>query len=264
MCRSVQIFRTFAMSPCQNRKKFICEKEASGDSPGSSALSSLNAGCPMGWKSMFGSCYQWFYTTPKTWNDAENHCQQIGGHLASLSEGENELIGKTTKGTVWIGGKKVGSQWTWSDGTPWSLGNVRTAPSPVGGDCSVTFAGRASGFDCNMERLYICKLTRSNLVTPSTAAPSSVPGIIITGGAIDEVGVRVEVFNPHTRHSCRLADLPGQVRDNHSLCGQFLCGGGWTSSTDRSCLKLNPLTGAFSPTSAQCCSEGPRLWVIPD
>jgi len=158
MCRSVQIFRTFAMSPCENRKKFICEKEASGVSAGSSALSSLSTGCPMGWKSMFGSCYQWFYTTPKTWNDAENHCQQFGGHLASLSEVENELIGKTILGTVWIGGKKVGSQWTWSDGTPWSLGNVRTAPSPVGGDCSVTFAGRASGFDCNMERLYICKV----------------------------------------------------------------------------------------------------------
>ena len=62
-CRAVQIFSTFAMSPCQNRKKFICEKEAS---------------CPMGWKSMFNSCFQWFYTAIKTWQDAENHCQQFG------------------------------------------------------------------------------------------------------------------------------------------------------------------------------------------
>ena len=85
MCRSVQIFRTFAMSPCENRKKFICEKEASGDSAGSSALSSLSAGCPMGWKSMFGSCCQWFYTTPKTCNDAENHCQQFGVRLETLN-----------------------------------------------------------------------------------------------------------------------------------------------------------------------------------
>ena len=60
----------------------------------------------------------------------------------------------------WIGGRRDPGnpeKWTWSDGTPWSLGNVRTAPSPVGGDCSVTFAGRASGFDCNKERLYICR-----------------------------------------------------------------------------------------------------------
>jgi len=156
-CRAVQIFSTFAMSPCQNRRKFICEKGATEFSTGNGGLSSLSAGCPTGWKSMFNSCFQWFYTAMKTWQDAENHCQQFGGHLASLSEVENELIGKTILGTVWIGGKKVGSQWTWSDGTPWSLGNVRTAPSPVGGDCSVTFAGRASGFDCNKERLYICR-----------------------------------------------------------------------------------------------------------
>merc|ERR1712183_184560 len=118
-------------------------------------LSSLSAGCPTGWKSMFNSCFQWFYTAIKTWQDAENHCQQFGGHLASLSEVENELIGKTILGTVWIGGKKVGSQWTWSDGTPWSLGNVW---SVGGGECATTFAGSASGFDCNQERFYICKI----------------------------------------------------------------------------------------------------------
>jgi len=78
------------------------------------------------------------------------------GHLASLhSEEENEFVGKTTKGTVWIGGMKVGSEWTWSDGTPWDFGSVNQFS--IGGDCSVTFAGSASGFDCNKQRLYICK-----------------------------------------------------------------------------------------------------------
>ena len=70
-----------------------------------------------------------------------------------------------------------------------------------------------------------------------------------------KVGVSVEVFNPHTNHSCRLADLPGEVRYGHTLCGQMLCGGGDFSSTQRSCLKLNPLTGAFSPTSVRLVEE---------
>ena len=82
-CRAVQIFSTFAMSPCQNRKKFICEKEASGVSSGSFDFPTL--GCPTGSKFMFRSCYQWFYTTPKTWNDAENHCQQFGVRLETLN-----------------------------------------------------------------------------------------------------------------------------------------------------------------------------------
>ena len=79
--------------------------------------------------------------------------------------------------------------------------------------------------------------------------------MIITGGSPSgSVGVSVEVFNPRTRHSCRLDDLPGEVRHRHTLCGQMICGGG-RSSTRRSCLKLNPLTGAFTPTSVRLVEE---------
>ena len=64
------------------------------------------------------------------------------------------------------------------------------------------------------------------------------------------VGVSVEVFNPHTNHSCNLPNLPGDVRYEHSQCGGMICGGG-EPSTYQSCLKLNPLTGAFTPTSVR-------------
>ena len=65
------------------------------------------------------------------------------------------------------------------------------------------------------------------------------------------VGVRVEVFNPHTNHSCNLPDLPGEVRYSHSQCGRMICGGGASTLSTRSCLKLNPLTRAFTPTSVR-------------
>ena len=83
--------------------------------------------------------------------------------------------------------------------------------------------------------------------------------MIITGGTpSDAYSVSVEVFNPQTRHSCSLNDLPPQTgcgfrctqeRYGHTHCGQMLCGGGRASSTVRSCLKLNPLTGDFNYTS---------------
>jgi len=167
MCRSVKIFKTIAMTRCENRRKFICEQEAtivtSGNSGTATVVTSENSetGCPAGWKSMFDSCYQWFYTEMKTWQEAENHCQSFGGHLASIhSEEENEFISKTLLGTVWIGGRASGGEtgtWTWSDGTPWDYyGPVQKAPLPTGGDCTVLY-GSASGFNCEMERLYICK-----------------------------------------------------------------------------------------------------------
>ena len=81
-----------------------------------------------------------------------------------------------------------------------------------------------------------------------------VPGVLITGGPNWPVGVgdNVEVFNLHTKKSCRLADLPDGKRHGHSFCGRLLCGGdseGLYSSTQRSCLMLNPLSGDFTSAS---------------
>ena len=74
--------------------------------------------------------------------------------------------------------------------------------------------------------------------------------MIITGGEpSSSVGVKVEVFNIKTKKSCPLPDLPGGERRSHTQCGRLLCGGGWNSSTQQSCLMLNPLTGDFTPTS---------------
>ena len=73
--------------------------------------------------------------------------------------------------------------------------------------------------------------------------------MLITGGEPrSSVGNSVEVFNPHTKHSCNLTDLPGERRYQHSLCGDLLCGGDSSSSTRRSCLKLDPQTGVFTYT----------------
>ena len=81
--------------------------------------------------------------------------------------------------------------------------------------------------------------------------------MIVTGGqSYSSVGVSVEIFNPHTNHSCSLPDLPGEARWQHSQCGGMICGGGdFNTSTYQSCLKLNPLTGAFTPTSVSLVEE---------
>ena len=80
--------------------------------------------------------------------------------------------------------------------------------------------------------------------------------MLITGGSpSSSVGNSVEVFNPHTNRSCNLTDLPGEVRYGHSLCGDLLCGGSYSSSTRRSCLKLDPQTGVFTPAAVRLEEE---------
>ena len=83
------------------------------------------------------------------------------------------------------------------------------------------------------------------------------------------VGFKVEIFNPKTNHSCNLPNLPTisgsrEVRYQHSQCGGMICGGGYNSSTQRSCLKLNPLTGAFTPTSVRLVENrgGHLCWDV--
>ena len=82
--------------------------------------------------------------------------------------------------------------------------------------------------------------------------------MMITGGynalVGSSVGKSVEVFNPHTNHSCRLRDLPGERRYRQSLCRDLLCGG-LDSSTRRSCLKLDPQTGVFTPAAVRLEEE---------
>jgi len=76
--------------------------------------------------------------------------------------------------------------------------------------------------------------------------------VIITGGnPVYSMGLKVEVFNINANKSCRLDDLPGDARYKHSHCGHLLCGGESSIATLRSCLKLNHLTGDFSPTSVR-------------
>ena len=88
-------------------------------------------------------------------------------------------------------------------------------------------------------------------------------GVLITGGSPSRsVGVKVEVFNLHSKRSCQLLDLPGGVRaSRHSLCDRMLCGGRYST---RSCLMLNPLTGDFTSSSVRLLEkrQGHLCWDV--
>ena len=63
------------------------------------------------------------------------------------------------------------------------------------------------------------------------------PGIIIMGG-FRQGGV--ELYNPKSKQSCHLASLPDD-RFSHSSCGDLVCGGGKSPSSQRSCLHISTL-----------------------
>ena len=64
-------------------------------------------------------------------------------------------------------------------------------------------------------------------------------------------GAQVEIYNLDSARTCSLSNLPnGESRSGHTRCGGLLCGDAdWNSALEKSCLKLNPLTGNFTATS---------------
>jgi len=132
-----------------------------------STVHSGPAGCPNGW-SLFGpNCYK-LVETLKTWQEAENHCQTEGAHLASLhSEEEKDFVGGLTshQWEHWLGGtRKSGETWQWSDLTPFSYTNWRpTEPNnSEGKENCIEFQGsnlQWNDISCNFKARFVCKMT---------------------------------------------------------------------------------------------------------
>ena len=67
--------------------------------------------------------------------------------------------------------------------------------------------------------------------------------VLITGG-YDKVR-SAEIFNPDTKTSCSLPQLP-EVRYQHSEDGGLACGGDAGDATRSSCVKWSPASGAWT------------------
>ena len=83
--------------------------------------------CDQGWDVFGDHCY--FYSTDKeSWNDAEEYCQEEGGHLASVNtpaiqEYVKYELKRRSMDSAWFGGNDIEEEgvWKWTDSTPWEF-----------------------------------------------------------------------------------------------------------------------------------------------
>ncbi|KAH7702254.1 macrophage mannose receptor 1-like protein, partial [Aphelenchoides avenae] len=72
-----------------------------------------------------GACYA-FFKSLSNWTYAEQQCQRVGGHLASVHDSDaNTFMQKYSDAYPlhWLGGRKVDGVWSWTDGSPWDCTN---------------------------------------------------------------------------------------------------------------------------------------------
>uniref|UniRef100_A0A672F7G4 C-type lectin domain-containing protein n=1 Tax=Salarias fasciatus TaxID=181472 RepID=A0A672F7G4_SALFA len=119
--------------------------------------------CPDGWSSYNSRCFK-FFDTAMTWYNAEIHCYNLGGHLASVSDPrEYGFLQSLAQGNgqtnVWLGGFRLQGRWIWIDGQGFYYTNWNSLSSSSSYDCMYslnTYGWRNTG--CTNSYRFICSM----------------------------------------------------------------------------------------------------------
>ena len=122
--------------------------------------------CPSDWSKFSKNCYNLFEKNVK-WVEAENHCVEHGGHLASVHTDQEKdfILGLVPSGGFWIGGsdKEVEGEWGWSDGSPFSYSHwaERQPDNWKNVEHCLLFTQEKKWNDggCDGKRQYVCKIS---------------------------------------------------------------------------------------------------------
>jgi len=116
-----------------------------------------------------------------SWSAAAEFCENWGGALASVKNGEEmaklrEMIKIDPLEPVWIGATDAEEEgkWTWTDGTPMTYSNWHChEPNNWEGneDCAVIFEGdKWNDWICDKPAAFICEKRESNAIAAQLAA----------------------------------------------------------------------------------------------
>merc|ERR1711971_202316 len=91
---------------------------------------------------------------------------------------------------------------------------------------------------------FICQHTPLEFDDPTITSPPQSQVVLITGGANGGELKSAEIFNPVTKTSCSLPEIP-VARWHHSQDGGLACGGR-SDNTRKTCVKWSPASGTWT------------------
>ena len=123
-----------------------------------------------------------YQSEPKTWREAEEFCQSIGGNLASIESAEEfhsikNYLSYTS--ATWLGGSSLGRTWQLSDGSRWNFTAWQAGIGNGGYGCVSAWGGNRADLwedndndyfkkdNCGYFRHFICQTTPQTLTRSS-------------------------------------------------------------------------------------------------
>ncbi|KAI5627813.1 hypothetical protein C0J50_12824, partial [Silurus asotus] len=105
-----------------------------------------------------------FVNIPISWQDARSYCRKLYRDLATVTttEEKNSLLQTVTGGGHWIGLRRTGTTWTWSDGEQYSFLNWYSGQPYyliIGNDCGSLGTEHTTlwvNYNCQDQRKFLC------------------------------------------------------------------------------------------------------------
>lgn len=117
--------------------------------PTTESYAKINAdsNLPVGAKEYKGN-YYYAFDEVTTWENAESKCESMGGHLAVVTNSDEQLFLKNTfraYKAYWIGAKYINNTWEWITGEKWDYTNwSKDFPKAISDSNYLVFNGRDS------------------------------------------------------------------------------------------------------------------------
>ena len=153
--------------------------------------------------------------------------------------GETTTTGPSTAGPTTTGTTAtVPSNTGFTTTGPSTAGSTTTGPSTAGSTTAGPTTTGPTNTDPTTTGPSTAGFTSSG---PTTAGPTGDDRVLITGG--DDI-LTAEIFNPVTKTSCSLPQLPEQ-RSSHSMDKGLVCGGSLTANR-KTCVTWTPTSGTWN------------------
>ncbi|CAG0896954.1 unnamed protein product [Darwinula stevensoni] len=123
--------------------------------------------CGEAWLEFNGACYK-FINEPRTALGAQLECESLGANLTSIhGDDENLFIGvHAPSSPLWIGLQRQGSDWEWTDGSPFDYGKFN--PNFLSQDgFAYMWMDQWGNDDCTEAKAFVCRLRSTDCPTSS-------------------------------------------------------------------------------------------------